>query len=202
MPAILSITYVLWENTLTPVFKRLLSAAFAVPLAISLNLAAAEAAVVDPDTGGNFDFEWSDGLGPVDFINGDPGGTFSISVLIDSFIELAVKDCCNPGDAFGVVLNGASVAWDNAGFDGSGFFSGMVRLFLPSGTNLVGIEVTALAPIAGTPDFEQQGLGFVTFGAAVPAGPKPPAVPLPASSLLLLGGLSGMALLARRRQKG
>jgi len=170
--------------------KQTFAAAFvALPLALSAGASSA-ATVLAPATGGSFSFGWTDGFGPIDAIDGTPEVEWSIALAAASILSVKVEDCCAPGDAFGLLVDGLGAAWDVSGFVGT-FFNASADLFLAAGNHTISLTLVALAP-----NFID-GEATATFSAAVPVVA---AVPLPASLPLLLAGLGGIAALRRKRK--
>ncbi len=143
----------------------------------------ASATVVNPagDTGG---FSWSGGLGASTTFDGHD--TLSLTVAKASTVTFSVVDCCLIGDAFALLVDGASVAWDSITNPGGvgGNFAASVDLLLAAGAHTFDLTVTA----------DCCGGGGGTW-ATTPVS----AVPVPAAGLLLLGSLGGLVAMRRRK---
>jgi hypothetical protein len=146
------------------------------------------AVVVDPGTGGSYTF-FFDALGPITGISGFPGETtWSMTVGSTSSLSFATAtDCCTVGDEFGLIFDGAAVAWDTETTTGGGFFEGsMSDLLLTAGTHTFGLVLTAACCSSGG--------AFMEFGTAT-------AVPVPAALPLFAGGLGFLAHIIHDRDQ-
>lgn len=154
-----------------------------------LNLNAAEAAIIiDPLAGLTSNFSWDDGLGQIDGINGTAEIEWSITAATDSTLTTTAFDAFVVGDEFGLIFDGASIAWTSTFIDGSGYFHGIFdNLFLSAGVHTLSLEVTALAP------------GFTSGGAVAEFSPLTNVtVPAPTTFWLLIVGLIGFTTMRKK----
>lgn len=147
--------------------------------------APAQAAVVDPTTGGVYEFGWTDGLGQIDYIIDDVGTDWTLDLVTGGIWSFSVQDLYVAGDEFTLNVFGFDLPWDSTFISPDGYFNGTISGYLAAGSYTATLFVTALAP------------GFNNGEAR--ATILPGAVPLPASLPLLLAGLGGIAVLRRRK---
>ena len=154
--------------------------------------------VVDPAIGGSFQFDWDDGLGPIDGIDGGDETEWSMTVGVDSTLSvISAQDEFVPGDVFELVFDGVVIPWGSESTTGGGFFLGeLTGLFLSAGLHTFSLNVTELA-LNNTSTPFLAGAATMRFGTASPASvvPVPPALPLALAAF----GLLGLVSLRRRR---
>jgi hypothetical protein len=166
------------------------SYALATTLCAASFVPTAQAAVIlDPITGGEYSFGWSDGLGPIDSINGTPETEWSLTLATGGWWGFFITDCCASGDEFSLSVGGETFPWTQSGYVDD-LFAAYATGFLEAGTYSASLFVTSLA--SGF----QTGEGFV---AIVPLDMAP--VPLPAGLPLLGCALAILGLGAARRKR-
>lgn len=146
----------------------------------------AQAATVAPNGASAFTFGWTDGLGPIDEIDGMPDTFWSLTLGQESLVSITVTDCCKPGDSFSLLADGLDVPWSSIGNKGAHFQAHAEALLLPA-TYTFSLVLDALA------SNEQTSRGSALFEVT------PAPVPLPASMPLLGVALLGVGALRRRR---
>ena len=124
--------------------------------------------------------------------SGAPGGVLT-TYTADATIDMSVKgdwqystqDVDGSGlDTFGYIVNGVQFQLSTDGLDAPSFHSGTFDFVVANGDNF-GWYIFATDDALGAADADV----FVNFDV----------VPLPASALLLLGGIGGMAALRRKK---
>ena len=166
--------------------KNLLGGVAAAFLIALPAVSAHASAIVDPSTGGSYDFTWLD-LGPIDYIDFAPETDWSITLTSAQSFTIAAQDGYVPGDEFGLTLDGVNTAWDTAGYVG-GYFNGVKTVMFSAGAHTFSLFTSALAPCCSS------GSAYAQITPAVAA------VPLPAGLPLLGAGLAGLAALRRKRR--
>ena len=171
--------------------KSLLAAA---ALASGIAFAApATAVTVDPNAGLVDYVFFFNGVGSSAVFNGHD--TLEITLTALSTFSIHVEDGFVMVDAWDLVIDGVTVAWDTiTGGDGApngtaaigsggGYFEAIAQLTLGAGTHTIDLTQTA-----GIPGGSWINISPVTMAP----------VPLPAGGALLLGGLAGLAALRRQ----
>lgn len=147
----------------------------------------AASAVVVPDSGATgYEFNWVDGLGQIDGIEGTSETEWSLTLTTESIVSVIATDAFIMGDAFEFLLNGLVTPWTTIGTSG-GYFQGTYFAPLSAGSYLFSLQLSELAP------------GFIDGGAFASFSVTPTVVPLPAGGMLLIGALGLMAALRRRK---
>lgn len=167
------------------------------------------AAVIDPDTGGDYYFWWQDGLGEnvegiyeYDWDTGqvdwstDYGTEWEITVAEESYLDfVAVWDFAEIGDEFMLIVDGEPVEWtyyeESDDTSGTYFYGEYEDLLLSAGTHTITLEITGISPDS---DPYGSGGGFISFGGTYP-------VPEPASLILLGTGIAGLAGFRTRKKR-
>ena len=176
---------------------KLAKIAMSMALALGMTTFAAgtsqAAVVVDSSVGGTFDFDWDDGLGPIDGIEGGSETEWSMTVGADSILSLAAaEDLHVAGDEFALVFDGLVIAWTTETTLGSGHFLGeLTDLFLTAGTHTFSLNLTTLAS-----GFDY-GSAEMSFGIATPVS----AVPVPAALPLALAAFGLLGVVGKRRRR-
>lgn len=159
----------------------------------------AAAAVVVPGSGNSdYDFFWSEGVGPIERIGGTDDTEWSLTLTTPSIVSFTATDDFIVGDAFELLLDGVLTPWTTVGTSEGievpldGFFQGNFLRSLSVGSYLFSLQVSAIAPGVGIN--AGRGRAFASFSVT------PAVVPVPAGGLLLITAIGGLALLRRRKR--
>lgn len=148
--------------------------------------------VIDPTAGGSGSFQWNNGLGSIDQIDGinaQDSATFGLTAASGGTVDAWLNDCCVAGDQFALVLNGTTLAATTTTVSGGVFSYFFDDIVLAVGANTFGVTVTGLAP------------GHLSGGASYSFSAVTSAVPEPGTWAMLLLGFGAIGHAMRRNRK-
>jgi len=157
------------------------------------------AVVVSPTLGGDYYFEWLDGLGKIDGIEPVGNGAFlaesewSLTVAADSILDsIIVSDIAELGDEFALYIDQSFVPWSLTTVSDAGHFQALLGdYYLAAGMHSFSIYLTQLAlPYT-------DGEAYIIFGSTTLVK----SVPEPSTVLLMLFAFVGLTLLRSRCSK-